>query len=136
MIQLKDKLLARLDELDKIVAECEVTYETMYYNAKFNGTRPYYEFNGEQWEQDNADVLVPLLSRLEEASVKYDELADRCDSLEGKELAKHCDERTAQLKEEIQMLNALKRDLANEKEVQRCRWQIEELRNIKNLALA
>ena len=47
MLDIHDKLQARENELDKIVAECEIKYETMYYNAKFKGSKPYYEFNGE-----------------------------------------------------------------------------------------
>lgn len=132
MLDIHDKLQARENELDKIVAECEIKYETMYYNAKFKGSKPYYEFNGEEWEQDNADVLAPILLCKEEASVKYD-VTNGYISLGEQDIIKHCNEREAELEKEIIELNSVHQTPENNKEVQERKWQIEEIKYIRRL---
>ena len=104
----------------------------MYYNAKFKGSKPYYEFNGEEWEQDNADVLAPILLCKEEASVKYD-VTNGYISLGEQDIIKHCNEREAELEKEIIELNSAHQTPENNKEVQERKWQIEEIKYVRRL---
>lgn len=148
-----DRLHERADALIESAHECEKKYSDLKYKAQFsNGNHDPLNFDEEKWKRENSEVLTSLKLQQEEAEMRYSEIVSEYYGLDGHGIIALCEQRVKEHEKEIIKVSSPDYDVAEidiwaamsgdaekaeckAQETKRLRWQIEEARHIKNLAM-
>lgn len=144
-----DRISAREDFLIAEAQKYAEEYRSLELKAKCaNGNTNPLNFDKERCKKENADFLIELRNKQEEAEMRYGEITDEYYKQNGRDLLELCDRRITEHTDEIVKISDSDYDVSDlwhwtnmdedevrEREIKKLRWWIEEAKYLRRLIM-